>query len=498
MRHAQPVLIFALLLHCGAAVLTCSRSQAQSPVMAAHLDAHRFDSHANFLHSFPYQRYLEAVPFTALATLQEDRLAMYQRFGDGDLFLYHLGQRFVRLYPAGDTLASLQETAQVGITFLDPTTAGIDERNSAPFRIIGYFILGQVAAKLTVQLDQGHINPHAPDTQTLLNQLADCKIHVTVKRNNAQKLVDNVRQGKFDYILGRVKNKVVALASRLTGDNQGKDSAAAPQQPEPRFVLDPLHALLGGQVSIFTILDRKTGKPLGQTMFLPRPEIKASYVAHDVMQRYETAARRLVVMAGGFTNDYQQPEGLTVDNGMLVNAVIMPDRDGLVLVERNGGIRVVDLDRTEILLPSAEGQTRKLKNPRNNLLAYAELLAWCRTEAVTAFQTQLLAYGHQMRVDASKAPNTLAERRMLALVRTPQNQVLHVVFNLHVPHSLAGASLDAFRMLEYRNLKVEALLNMDTGGQDVLQVFDDQGNLIPGIQGQRRVDEATNLLMYQY
>jgi hypothetical protein len=137
-----------------------------------------------------------------------------------------------------------------------------------------------------------------------------------------------------------------------------------------------------------------------------------------------------------------------------------------------------------------------IKNPTESLVGYSQLLDWCRSERATAFQTQLMAYGDTMLIEAKKASTKIAERRMLA-VASKDGAVYHVVFNIPEQKPLFELSQELFDLLHRQKYKVEALLNLDTGGQNVLYVYDDKGSLIADIAGTRSAQETTNLLVYK-
>ena len=107
----------------------------------------------------------------------------------------------------------------------------------------------------------------------------------------------------------------------------------------------------------------------------------------------------VIATTGGFTNSLAQPEGFTVSAGEVINAAISPERHALVLVDRAGGLNVLDLRAQQQSLPDG----KVIGNPIRSLAAYAQLLDWCRNHQATVFQTQLLAAQNQVLVDPAKA-----------------------------------------------------------------------------------------------
>jgi hypothetical protein len=202
-----------------------------------------------------------------------------------------------------------------------------------------------------------------------------------------------------------------------------------------------------------------------------------------------------VVLAatGGFTNRLNQPEGLTAESGNIVNAVLMQDRHGLVIVDE-GGIQVLNLKRPTFRLPKG-GPV--IDNPLEDLLAYSQLIGWSRSHRVTLFQTQLLAFSDSITIDEKRAKPQLRERRVLALARDRKTQELsHLIVNVTRQYHLSDVANEVFALLATRNKKVEALLNLDVGSYDILNVYDPQGNLSPVARGMVNIERATNLIIY--
>ena len=89
-----------------------------------------------------------------------------------------------------------------------------------------------------------------------------------------------------------------------------------------------------------------------------------------------------------------------------------------------GGIVVSDIDDGNLYL----GSLKKRIDARSHQDKQT-LLNWAQEEEATIFQTQLLAYKNQLRIDED-APRESAERRLLILAIDPDGQVLHIVFNI--------------------------------------------------------------------
>lgn len=482
---------------------------------------HRRQNRESFIKNFPYYTYLKQVNFTDFKTLQKDRHFMWRKFGDGDDFLYYLGEHFMKYYPV--QLAYLNDTIAIGEEYIaNKQKLGMNPSTNEIYQIIGYYILGKVAQKLKEEIRRGSFNPETPKNAQILKRLEKNRIYVTIERGTLQKLITNIKKGNWRYVLNRFWLKfreVEQEASSRYNDFLGPEffedffrmetSRRIPaaesklKQSEYRkyYPVDGDHA-----VNIFTVQDKsKSSKSstIGYAIWLKRPKLKARYFAYqNVTAKYRQWAARnkkTVVLAttGGFTNVHKKPEGLTVEKGTIVNAVLMPDRDGLVIVHNSGGISVVNLKRKRIKLSLGPQTVLTIENPLQSLIAYSKLLQWCRNHNATLFQTQLLAYSDQLLIDVSKAKGRLRERRILALIRDQKTYDLyHIIFDIPTPHNLAVIAGEIFNLCKSRKKKVEAILNLDVGSYNILNMFDQRGNLLSKPRGPVNINKATNLIIY--
>ena len=464
------------------AALGASAPDAQ-PESAEHARAHGTQSNESFLASFDYAEYLRRVPFTDLQAIQRDRHDLWRlrdRGDDvGDHFVYQLAETFAREYPISH--ASLGANVTIGEIYLRGRPTG-NANGDAIFRVVGYHQLGRVARFLETEAGAGRLD--LDDYAPVLDRLAANNVYVEKPETARQKVWRNLRSFKVGYLFKR-------LWSSITG-GRGRGG----------YTLRDKGAFAQGAAHAFELLD--DGHSAGFAVWLDRPAVAARYVARP--GHYPSAAaradaeaqasgrNRVVALSGGFTNHAGQPEGLTLDRGDVVNAVVMPERHGLVIIESTGGIRVVDLGAGVVRVQ--DGHRILALRPLQSLADYGALLAWGRRQGATIFQTQLLAFGGQLRIDPAKAPREARERRFLALVRAPAGTVQHVVLDLTRPAALADAAADAKTLLEDRGLHVEAILNLDVGTYNAFQLWDDAGQPHPDVHGPVPLSRATNLLLY--
>lgn len=531
------------LFACLVFVLSVGTSAYGAFDMQGYYEQNKQQTKEVFIKNFPYDDYLKATEFTDFKTLQHDRLYLYYKLGDGDDFLYYVGEKFIDAYPVQPSLAELSRKIDIGEAYLNPRK-GFNRNVDEIYRNIGYFILGKVALKIEDEIKANRFNLQDPTNAALVKRLENNKVYISVEESTAGKIAIHIKQRDWGYLLRRLWLKIndhaeevyklswvglllsIMLAGLLIYFKWRKTASlfvlaalaaggmlvALKVKPGPSS--NPVIAAArsdynlqsykkffaigakGHALEVFKILD-KNNSEVGQAIWLQRPEVKAVYFAYDdVPKKYRVySASNNVVLAttGGFTNNFLQPEGLTIENGNVVNAVMMHDRHGLVMIS-NGGIHVLNLKNDTSKLPPGQ---QSIDNPLRSLIAYSKLLQWCRANKATVFQTQLVSFSNTLTIDKAKARLQLRERRLLALASDPQTkEVHHVIFNITNQQNLADISGEIFAMLATRGKKVEAVVNLDVGAYDILNVFDENGVVLPDVKGPVDIGKATNLIVY--
>ena len=237
--------------------------------------------------------------------------------------------------------------------------------------------------------------------------------------------------------------------------------------------------------------------------------IKAKYFAAkdysgaSVYQRFNnwSLGKSLVLVSSGtYMNDSYQPVGLTIDNGIIVNRTLSNEFDGLVIVYATGGVVVSNIADGNLSI-KCEGVDRKYDIrkalDRENFMECAQ-----KVEA-TVFQTHLLAFKNELKIYPSpgcKLPPCERERRFLAVCKDDDGIVYHIIVHSPTPSTLYDGSRKVFKFLrEYKDMKeVVFMINLDTGYQDVFQLYDDKGNIRNDIRGMKDLSVAVNLLVYYY
>lgn len=232
--------------------------------------------------------------------------------------------------------------------------------------------------------------------------------------------------------------------------------------------------------------------------------MKAKYFAQNAYRQYRNwlgNKRILFVCAGAFSEGWEEgspPKGICVDNGSIVNRNLDYTMDGLIVVynggAQQGGIGVVNLEREPLKAVQGLSSPREFW-VRNNTNDKNGLLRWGAQQGLTIFQTQLMysSNGGFAFPNSQKYYGSTSNRRFLAIC-TRGGTVYHLVINMSSSQYLNYASTLVKGMLENENFRIIGLLNLDTGGKDIMLAYDSNGNLMA--QGPVNVREATNMLVY--
>lgn len=266
-------------------------------------------------------------------------------------------------------------------------------------------------------------------------------------------------------------------------------------------------SLFNDNIEVFTL--KTDHREYGQSIWLKRKsgKVKAKYFAYkdldderSVYSKYRSwrgSKDIVLVCSGAYTTErgadsYMVPTGLTVDNGNVVNRNYRNDMDGLVIVYATGGIVVSDIEEGNLWLQSLEKRVDVKESSDRTAL-----ISWAKQEEATIFQTHLLAYRNDLRID-DRGRTEKAERRMLALAVDENNEVIHILFNIEQEVYLYDIARDVLSYLKDKNMNVVAMLNLDTGWYNILEVYDRNGSKFHDIEGDKPLVKATNLVTYYY
>lgn len=229
----------------------------------------------------------------------------------------------------------------------------------------------------------------------------------------------------------------------------------------------------GGNVKVNKLYDG--GREIGSSIWINRSSkrVNAKYFAENPnnstpYQRYQSwrgGKSVVLVSSGAYATDFNinqgKPVGLTVDNGSIVNRNYDSSMDGLVIVYATGGIVVSNIEDGNLNLVG-EG-TVDIKRATDR----AKFLKWAEAKDATVFQTHLLAYDNQSKMVRDNGRT--AVRKFLILAKSG-GTLYHIIFYTKKnSYSLLDGTNYALNYLKgTKGMKVVAMLNLDTGGFDVL------------------------------
>lgn len=204
----------------------------------------------------------------------------------------------------------------------------------------------------------------------------------------------------------------------------------------------------------------------------------------------------VLLSSGTYMDDKENPQGLTIDNGVVVNEnLIYGKMDALVVVYASGGIAVSDLQAGDL---SVSGISRKL-NLRKSGTDLDDFIEWAKEQDATIFQTHLLAYKNEVKVKYGTSDQKQRERRFLAAGKDKSGKVIHVIVHNPTAVSLYAGTEKALNFLrENKEMDVTFMINLDTGAQDVFELHNADCSVNQTIKGQMLPSKAVNLLAYYY
>ena len=199
-----------------------------------------------------------------------------------------------------------------------------------------------------------------------------------------------------------------------------------------------------------------------------------------------------IALTGGYINSFGGQEGLTIENGNIINAVLMKNRDGLVLIENNGVVHAINLKDGSFILPNTN---KKKIDPLHSIIDYAELIKWSKLNKATFFQTHLFAFKNKILINKKTANKLLRERRLLVLVKHQKSdKTFDIIINIREGVSIAYITEKVFDLLRTKKYKVKAILNLDVGGQDIMEVYNERGKKV--LNAPLSISNSKNLLFY--
>jgi hypothetical protein len=223
---------------------------------------------------------------------------------------------------------------------------------------------------------------------------------------------------------------------------------------------------------------------------------------YERLNSWRRGKKIIAISSGTYMTDCQAsvalPVGLCIDNGKVVNNVLLDKLDGLAIVYATGGMVASNLKNGDLTVTGSSG--KKTLDIRN-AFQRQEFIKWAEENSATVFQTHLFFYGNKLTIGANSSQEK-RERRFLAVGRDDSGEVKHYMVNLSGANTLYQATLKVSKYLqEYEDVEnLIFLINLDTGCQDVFETYKPSGAIDSrkGFSGKAPITQATNLIVYYY
>lgn len=263
----------------------------------------------------------------------------------------------------------------------------------------------------------------------------------------------------------------------------------------------------GGDVKVYKLRDGF--KDVGHSIWISRESgrAKAKYFAHKLgnqlphhrytMWRVNGDREVILKSSGAYATGwggYDKPVGVTVDNGVIVNENYDSRMDGLVIVYATGGIAISNIEDGDLYLQSL-GRKIDIRNQYD----LQQFLQWAKKEDATVFQMHLMAYKNDLKAGRNGSKSS-ARRKFLVLAKDG-GELFHSIFYFkNKSYTLYESSNSLLNYLKGRGMDVIAMINLDTGGFDILNTgggaTDCSSKNVFGTCS--NYDNMTNLLTYEF
>ncbi|MEL7144820.1 MAG: hypothetical protein AAFO69_00525 [Bacteroidota bacterium] len=265
-------------------------------------------------------------------------------------------------------------------------------------------------------------------------------------------------------------------------------------------------SFLDGKYTTFS--DNSTGKDIQFFVFSRKSnKIKAKYFAQNAPKQFKKWKEQvkpniLMITVGAYSTSFndmlRKPLGLTVDNGKTVNRNLEEDQlDALVVVynggSQKGGIGIVNLDTSPLKVNQGEVGEYWVKN---SFTDRQKAISWAETQGATLFQAHLLYDKNGTCFpDNYRYKGKTSERRYLA-VTMKDGVAYHIVADIPSSEYFNSGGEKVAEILKTKGYKVFGVINLDVGGYNLMQAFDDKGNVIR--KTSHPLSNTTNLIVWYH
>jgi hypothetical protein len=234
---------------------------------------------------------------------------------------------------------------------------------------------------------------------------------------------------------------------------------------------------------------------------------KDPYSGKTVPERFKTwkTGRNVIAVSSGtYMTDCSpsmaKPVGLCIDNGIIVNNNLEDKLGGLVIVYQTGGIVATKIADGNLNIRLSNGASKIIDI--KNQFDRRDFVRWAEEQEATVFQSHLLVYNDQLNSSPCKTSECQRrdKRRFLAVCKNEEGKLVHVIIHNPTESTLYEGSSKVFKFLkEFKDMEeVVYMINLDTGCQDVFDLYNSDGKKRQDVGGYYIAEQAVNLLVYYY
>ena len=268
----------------------------------------------------------------------------------------------------------------------------------------------------------------------------------------------------------------------------------------PKNNYDPAYVKIDTQnykgAKLTTIMMTRSGERIKAKYFATNDEQGRSVYSRFIEW---SKGKNIILLSNPCYHNYYQnntiPVGFCMDNGKLVNKEISNRGNALVIVYATGGIAVSNLKEKNCNM-TCDGASKRFD--LSDSWDKKEFISCAEKQSASVFQQHLLVYRNQLN-DFTGISDQKRERRFLAVGKDANGILKHIIIDHPSGATLADGAENVFNFLK-ENYKIDLIfmINMETGSDNVLQLYDETGNVRNDIKGTIDPKDATSLLVYYY
>jgi len=214
----------------------------------------------------------------------------------------------------------------------------------------------------------------------------------------------------------------------------------------------------------------------------------------NVLIYYSTAA----YSEYSFNVKTSTPAGLSIDNGIIINQGLSSrGMDGIVIISPDGSLNISNLKESIFIKHGNEEKTSSFDF--KNSVDFYKFKSFANENNISVFQTHLLAWEGKLTFENNLSKVAARERRFLAIGIDENGNEIHCLVNHENLETLFNSSKNVLEFLQNeRNIKVTAMINMETGASDVAGFILSNGVKSSEFSGKMESSESHNFLIYYF